>query len=389
MFDQPFSILYAPLFRSTLGEMLVLQNSKLFNGLSPVELQTLQKVVQVEAFPAGHVIFTEGDDGDGFYMIREGLVQISALVGQNERERRILSRLGPGDFFGEMAVVDNEPRSATATADQPTTVYFIPRMDMLAMLEKFPKLAVSLVREFSLRLREFNRQYIREVLQAERLALVGRFARSIVHDFKNPLNVIGIAADLAGMETATLAMRQTARNRIRKQVDRLSNMINEILEFTRGSQSPLVLAETDFRTYVHRLLEEIQPEMGEYSVILECENEPPAVALLLDPSRLIHVFSNLIHNAVDAMPKGGKIKLRFATTAQDVVTEIEDSGSGIAPEIAPRLFEAFATHGKAHGTGLGLSICKRIIEDHRGRIEARNQPGGGAVFSFALPLQRG
>ena len=81
----------------------------------------------------------------------------------------------------------NEPRSASATAEEPTVTRFIPRADLLGILENSPRLAVNLVREFSLRLRDFNRQYIREVLEAERLALVGRFARSIVHDFKNPL----------------------------------------------------------------------------------------------------------------------------------------------------------------------------------------------------------
>lgn len=366
--------------------MFALENSKLFDGLSAVELGTLKRSIQVRTFSSGQVIFTEGDDGDGLYMIQQGVVQISALV--NQHERRILSRLNPGDFFGEMAVVDNEPRSATATTEEEARVFFIPREEMLRMLEHSPKFAVNLMREFSLRLREFNRQYIREVLQAERLALVGRFARSIVHDFKNPLNVIGIAADLAGMETATPATRQIARNRIRKQIDRLSNMVNELLEFTRGLQSSIVLAETDYRAYVHRLLEEIQPELGESSVILECENEPPAVTLLLDPSRLIHVFTNLINNAVDAMPNGGKIKLRFTVTDQEVVTEIEDTGPGIAPEIEPHLFEAFATFGKAHGSGLGLSICKRVIDDHHGRIRARNEPGRGALFAFSLPRQR-
>lgn len=68
-----------------------------------------------------------------------------------------------------------------------------------------------------------------------------------------------------------------------------------------------------------------------------------------------------------------------------IATEIEDTGPGIAPEVAARLFEPFATHGKTHGTGLGLSICKRIIEDHRGRLHTRTEPGRGAIFSFALP----
>jgi signal transduction histidine kinase len=72
----------------------------------------------------------------------------------------------------------------------------------------------------------------------------------------------------------------------------------------------------------------------------------------------------------------------------EIVTEIEDTGPGIAPEIIERLFEPFATHGKEHGTGLGLSICKRIIEEHRGWIVTRNEPGRGAIFTFGLPLPK-
>ena len=67
-------------------------------------------------------------------------------------------------------------------------------------------------------------------------------------------------------------------------------------------------------------------------------------------------------------------------------TELQDTGKGIAPEIVDRLFQAFATHGKAHGTGLGLSICKKIVLDHHGRIYARNAEKGGAVFGFSLPI---
>jgi signal transduction histidine kinase len=107
----------------------------------------------------------------------------------------------------------------------------------------------------------------------------------------------------------------------------------------------------------------------------------------MDQKRLMHVFSNLLHNALDAMPGGGQITIGFELRPNEVVTEIEDTGPGIAEQILPRLFEAFATFGKAKGTGLGLSICKRIVEDHRGWITARNEPGRGAVFSFGLPLQ--
>jgi signal transduction histidine kinase len=114
----------------------------------------------------------------------------------------------------------------------------------------------------------------------------------------------------------------------------------------------------------------------------------PPVKVLLDPKRLRRVFHNLIHNATDAMPRGGRVFVRARLDSKEVVTEIQDTGSGIAPEIADDLFEAFTTYGKAHGTGLGLSICKKIILDHNGSIFARNAPTGGAIFSFALPISR-
>jgi signal transduction histidine kinase len=285
-------------------------------------------------------------------------------------------------------VIENKSRSACAVAKTDTAVYFIPRVEMLTLVDRSPALALALLREISHRLREFNRHYLQEVLQAERLAIVGRFARSIVHDLKNPLNVIGLTAEMAGMERATPEMRQQAAGRIRKQVERISDLISEILDFTQGSQSAFVLAPADYGAFVTQLLEELGPEAKLKAVTLELENPPPSVALLIHPKRLRRVFYNLVHNATDAMPEGGKIVLRFHVTEKEVVTEVEDGGRGIAPEIAGQLFEVFATHGKSHGTGLGLSICKRIIEDHHGWISARNQPGRGAVFTFGLPRRQ-
>jgi signal transduction histidine kinase len=85
------------------------------------------------------------------------------------------------------------------------------------------------------------------------------------------------------------------------------------------------------------------------------------------------------------MPDGGDISLHFRTTPTEVWTEIRDTGPGLAPEILDRLFEPFTTFGKPKGTGLGLSIARRIVEEHGGRIEAKNLPGGGACFTFSLP----
>jgi len=123
-------------------------------------------------------------------------------------------------------------------------------------------------------------------------------------------------------------------------------------------------------------------------VQIELPAEPPACRVRLDARRLSRVFYNLCSNAMDFMPNGGKIFLRFQADENEIVTEIEDTGPGIAPEVADRLFQNFVTFGKSHGTGLGLSICKKIVEDHGGRIWVRNEPGHGAIFCFALPLAK-
>ena len=363
--------------------MVTLEASKLFCLLNPAELNALRHIAREQQFPAAKEIFKEGDKGDGVYVVKEGKVEISGLVRPDMR--LVFSHIGPGDVFGEMAVIESKPRSACAVAKEDTTVYFIPRAEMVALVERSPTLALGLLREVSRRLREFNRQYLREVLQAERLALVGRFARSIVHDLKNPLNIIGLTAEMAGTDQAPLEMRQQARDRIRKQVDRISEMINEVLDFTQGSQSDFILAPSDYGAFVQQLVQELAPEVSLKSATLELESAPPGVEVLLHPKRMRRVFYNLVHNATDAMPEGGRIRLRFRATPTEVITEIEDSGEGIAPEMAGQLFEAFATHGKAHGTGLGLSICKRIVQDHQGWITAHNNAGRGAIFSFGLP----
>jgi signal transduction histidine kinase len=191
---------------------------------------------------------------------------------------------------------------------------------------------------------------------------------------------------MAAMPSATPESRQASTVRIRKQVERISNMVNELLEFTQGSHTNVVMALIDYKSFVESLVEEIRPEVALKSVTIEYLNQPPPVQLRIDPQRLSRVFHNLIGNAADAMVTGGSVKLSFSQNDKEITTTLQDTGKGIAPEILDRLFQAFATYGKANGTGLGLSICKKIVQDHHGKIQARNAAGGGALFEFSLPI---
>jgi len=363
--------------------MVELESAELFRLLKPAELAPVRAAIQERSFAVGQEIFREGDPGDGLYVVKAGLVEISGQLNQDQRQ--VLSQVRPGHIFGEMAIIEQLPRSACATAVQPTIVAFIGRAEMQALIERSPALAAALLQLVSHRLRDFNQHYLREVLQAERLAAVGRFARSIIHDLKNPLNIISLTSEMFGKPDAPPALRATAQTRINKQVERINDLITDMLQFTQGGQA-IALAPVDYEKFITQLVGELRPEFEYRSVALELGNPPPPALIQIDAKRLRRVFYNLAHNAAEAMPGEGTLTLRFTQTDREIITELADTGPGIAPEIAERLFQPFATHGKAHGSGLGLSICKKIITDHGGRISARNDPAGGAVFTFSLPL---
>jgi signal transduction histidine kinase len=366
--------------------VVALESVNLFRSLAPDELRDLRAITQERRFAAGSEIFREGDPGDGVFVVGDGLVEISGLI--SGEAHRVFSQLGPGEIFGEMAVIEHRPRSATATALMDTSVYFIPRDEMLALLQRSPAPAFNVLQEISRRLREFDQLHLREVLQAERLAVVGTFARSIIHDLKTPLTIIGLSAEIACMSGTTTEKRAQSQERIRKQIWRINDMVGDIIEFTRGRQPDAALARTNYLDFIKEIVPDLQAETENKSVSIELQNEPPAIKLLLDSRRLRRVFFNLVHNATDMMLDGGKIFIRFHSGQKEIITEIEDTGPGIAPEIADKLFQAFTTFGKAQGTGLGLSICKKIVEDHGGRIWVRNEHRHGAIFCFALPLAK-
>jgi signal transduction histidine kinase len=364
--------------------VILLEAIPLFRHLNHTELEALRLIVQERKFSTGKVIFQENAPGDGVYFVKDGVVEISADTGGH----RVFSHLGEGEIFGEMSIIEHRPRSATATAAQPTEVYFLPRGEMLSFIEHSPKLAFALLQQISHRLREFNQLHVRELIQSENLALIGRFAQGIVHDLKNPLSIISLSAEMLDLPGTNPETRAKAQARIRKQVLRINDMVGDILIFTKGTQKNVELQPADFCGFILELVPDLNAEAELKSAKIELQHQPPQVAALFDARRLSRVFFNLVHNATDAMLNGGKIFLRFQLDANEIVIEIEDTGSGIAPEIADKLFQPFTTHGKAHGTGLGLSICKKIVEDHNGKIWVKSEPGRGAIFCFSLPLAK-
>ena len=131
--------------------MVTLEASKLFGHLPAHELKPLKSATQEKRFAPRQEIFKEGDPGDGVYVVQSGQVQISAVIGTGDRI--VFPHVQPGDFFGEMAVLDNQPRSACASAETEAVVCFVPRSELVGLLTHSPgktkgRLAASFVKKF-------------------------------------------------------------------------------------------------------------------------------------------------------------------------------------------------------------------------------------------------
>jgi signal transduction histidine kinase len=364
--------------------MSKLATIRLFRDLDTETLRLLEAGLHTRSLGPGETVFCEGDPGDGVYALCEGRVRL--MIQMNECHRFVLAEVAAGEIFGEMAVLDGEPRSATAVADTSVTVCFVAREQLLAALHRSPALAIGLVHEISARLRRFTRRHVEEALKAERMNMLGTCVRSIVHDLRNPLSSIRVAVQLAAGEGASVEKKRFAYEQIDRQVSRLDGMTSELLEFSRDARASAILAAGDYCAYLRDTAAGMEAELTAKGIRVEVRSDPGPIPVRFDPKRLAHVFYNLFDNAAAAMPGGGRVLVEVTKGAESVRTRVQDSGSGIAPEVVGQLFEPFVTFGKTDGTGLGLAICRKIVQDHGGTIQADNAPEGGAVFHLELPL---
>src|SRR5437763_1408203 len=176
-------------------------NNRLFRGIPPELLNEIGAEIDLLHFDTDDVIFGEGDPGDSMYLVGEGRVKISKLGRGNQQET--LGFIEAGNFFGEMALLDGQPRSAQASAAEPVVLGSINEHTFQSILEVAPRdLHLNFLRSVSDRLRRVNSHFISEVMRNERLSLVGSMANSIIHDLKNPITVIRCCADLLASRSA-------------------------------------------------------------------------------------------------------------------------------------------------------------------------------------------
>jgi PAS domain S-box-containing protein len=219
------------------------------------------------------------------------------------------------------------------------------------------------------------------LLQAERLATVGRFASQIAHEIRNPLNSISLNLEL--IEENLQGAGDESRGLIRsvlREMDRLNDIISDYLQFARFPKPQLKRGQVE--NVVRSAAESLRPPERIQVRVRLAPSTPP---VWLDEALLRQVVDNLIRNAIDAIEGNGTVEIETDVLDRFVVIRVKDSGVGIPADVLPKLFEPFFTT-KPHGTGLGLAISQQIVFEHNGHLLAESQPGKGSTLSIMLPL---
>lgn len=223
----------------------------------------------------------------------------------------------------------------------------------------------------------------REASRAEQLAAVGQLAAGVAHEIRNPLTSIKLLVQ-AGIENAeTESMSREDLQIVEREARRMEQSLQAFLDFARPPQ--LRKHPCDARVIIAHTAELLRGRAQKLGVTIRYDERKEIAPINADATQIQQVLVNLGLNSLDAMPSGGELRFSIDSVPGRLVIRVLDTGTGVPPEMRERLFRPFAS-SKETGLGLGLVICRRIIEDHGGRIEFSDRAGGGACFRIELPV---
>lgn len=233
------------------------------------------------------------------------------------------------------------------------------------------------------RRREELEQQQERLIRSDRLATVGELAAGLAHELRNPLAGIAGALHVLGGQLGQDDERRSLITDVEAQIARMNRTLTDLLQHARPVKPERTAVD------VNDLLEQSLRFVPRTNIEVVRHLDGSLPLLDLDPNLIHQAFVNILVNARQAMPHGGRLTLRTAYvngTRRVVEITIADTGVGIAPEHATRIFDPFFTT-KPQGTGLGLAITARVIEQHGGRIGVQSAPGRGTVFTVTLPAR--
>src|SRR6266851_3203961 len=235
------------------------------------------------------------------------------------------------------------------------------------------------------RMRKNLQKTHRELLDAERLATIGRMASSISHDLRHSLAAVMANAEFLCESNLTPGQREDLYAEIRIAVHQMTDLIESLLEFSRTRES-LRPSYGDVRSAVDRAVQGVKahPEFQRIRFRISGEGLTEG---WFDFKKLERALLNLLLNACEMVPAGsGKIDIELRRKGESLEIRIEDNGPGIADAVRDRLFEPFVSHGKEKGTGMGLTGVQKILQDHGGDVSVEHTSASGTTFRINIPL---
>jgi two-component system NtrC family sensor kinase len=268
--------------------------------------------------------------------------------------------------------------------------------DMAARLQAAMAQLDDFTRELERKVEERSRQLgvaQRKLIQSDRLASLGQLSASVAHEINNPLSgVLNLSMLLQrilredGIPPERIAEFRGYLQDIAAETTRVGRIVTDLLAFSRRSGPQR--APRDLDQMVRHTISLLDHKLQLGNVRAELELAPGMPAVPCDGGQIQQVLVNLVMNAAEAMPEGGRLWLRTRVEGDDAVIEVEDEGSGIPEAILPRIFDPFfTTKGEGKGVGLGLAVVYGIVDSHGGAIDVCSGAGSGTRFTVRLPLQ--
>ncbi len=374
-----------------------------FPGIKPGEVEELIANSRVQSYETGAVLCRENAVEHTFYMILEGEFEVTKLI--NNAENRLLKTLGPGDFFGEMALIHNAPRAATVAAKTPAVVLELDKSAFDRVLERSSSVAMAMVREISNRLRQNDELAIEDLrMRAGELAeayqklaeqeLTRReFLTNVAHELRTPLMAASGYLQLLQKGAMSGIELQEAVNTVERNVQQIVTLVNDILFL---QEINLVLPEfqpVDLGEIARGIFDRYKARAKSKNIDLTLRNDRNLPKISGDPKSLERALMAVVDNAIKFSPRGGDVEIRFKTDGERVAVSVQDHGIGISSDTKPRIFDRFYHIDRAGddvfgGLGLGLSIAKQVIEQHNGTIDVDSAPGRGSTFTMTFRAMR-
>jgi signal transduction histidine kinase len=293
-------------------------------------------------------------------------------------------RRGQAEMRAAAARIGDAPGAVLVAEDQPTWEPELARLRRdLSLLAAVSVLAVAALALLVLRASTSQVSLERRLSRAQNLAAMGRMTATLAHEIKNPLAIIrGSARRLPKLQPEAKALSDS----VVEEVDRLSATVNRYLQFARGAgEGTAAEARGAVAGTLAATLDLLEAEFRERKIEVVREPAFAEATVRLDDGSLKQVWLNLLQNALEASPEGGRIRVALAVEGGRARVTIADDGAGIPPEVLARAGEPFFTT-RAQGTGLGLHLSRQLVQGAGGTLELASRPGTGTTLQVVLPL---